>query len=60
MAVPKRNTSKSRKRHRRGHQKLPVPASAVCGQCHRRIMPHRVCDYCGFYRGEKILDIKVT
>lgn len=58
MPVPKRRTSKSQKRHRRANHKLPNPAMTNCSHCRRQIMPHRVCDHCGYYRNEKVLDIK--
>ncbi|MEK7484005.1 MAG: 50S ribosomal protein L32 [Planctomycetota bacterium] len=58
MPVPKRKRSKSRNRHRRANHKLPIPAVTICSHCRRNIMPHRVCDYCGYYRNEKVLDIK--
>lgn len=52
MAVPKRRTSKSKKRHRKSHDKLTPPALTLCPQCGARVMSHRICDACGFYRGK--------
>ncbi len=55
MAVPKRKTSKSRKRKRRTHWKLNTPNLAECSQCHEKILPHRVCPACGHYKGEEVV-----
>ena len=51
MAVPKRKTSKSRKRKRRSHDSLVEPVFVDCGKCGKRIPPHTICAYCGFYSG---------
>ncbi|MFP4015962.1 MAG: 50S ribosomal protein L32 [Halanaerobiales bacterium] len=56
MAVPKRKTSKSRKRKRRTHWKLNTPNLAECPQCHELKLPHRVCPACGHYKGEEVVE----
>jgi large subunit ribosomal protein L32 len=55
MALPKRKTSKARKRKRRTHWKLTVPNLVECPQCHELKLPHRVCPACGYYKGEKVV-----
>ncbi|MBI4880803.1 MAG: 50S ribosomal protein L32 [Planctomycetes bacterium] len=55
MAVPKRKTSKHRKRKRRSHLALPVPAATRCSRCGAYKKPHTVCDSCGYYRGADVL-----
>jgi large subunit ribosomal protein L32 len=57
MPVPKKKMSKSKKRHRRGHDKLPNPTLVPCEQCKKHVLAHHVCEYCGYYRGRKILEI---
>ncbi|MCE2454497.1 MAG: 50S ribosomal protein L32 [Gemmatimonadetes bacterium] len=57
MAVPKRRTSKQRKRKRRTHYKAAPVAVHVCPNCGDMKAPHRVCPVCGHYRGERVLDI---
>lgn len=52
MAVPKRRTSKTRKRKRRTHDNLALPARSKCPQCGATKVPHRVCGECGSYAGE--------
>jgi len=55
MAVPKRKTSKARKRKRRTHWKLNTPNLIECPQCHELKRPHRVCPSCGYYKGEEVV-----
>ncbi|NLM97274.1 MAG: 50S ribosomal protein L32 [Halanaerobiaceae bacterium] len=55
MAVPKRKTSKARKRKRRTHWKLNTPNLVECPQCHELKRPHRVCPSCGYYKGEEVV-----
>ncbi len=55
MAVPKRKTSKARKRKRRSHLALATPATSVCGRCGAGKVPHAVCESCGFYSGRDVL-----
>lgn len=56
MAVPKRRTSKYRKRIRRSHHALKVPGTSNCKRCGQPTLPHTVCDNCGFYKGEQIIE----
>ncbi len=49
MAVPKRRTSKTRKRKRRTHDKAPAVAIQACPRCGDPRRPHRVCPSCGYY-----------
>lgn len=55
MAVPKRKTSKARKRKRRTHWKLNTPNLTECPQCHELKLPHRVCPSCGHYKGKEVV-----
>ncbi len=58
MAVPKRRSSKTKKRQRRSHHALSVPQTAICPNCAATIVPHRVCPNCGTYKGETIIAVK--
>ncbi len=56
MAVPKFRTSKARTRRRQSiNMKLVTPTLIECGSCGNRILPHRVCPKCGFYRGKQVI-----
>jgi large subunit ribosomal protein L32 len=56
MAVPKRRTSKQRKRKRRTHFKAEKVSTQTCPRCGDPKLPHRVCPTCGFYRDEAVID----
>ncbi|HET7424706.1 MAG TPA: 50S ribosomal protein L32, partial [Gemmatimonadales bacterium] len=43
MAVPKRRTSKSKKRLRRGHHTGAGIRTQACPRCGSPKLPHRVC-----------------
>lgn len=57
MAVPKRRTSKQRKRKRRTHYKANAVALQPCPRCGDPRRPHRVCPSCGFYAGKKAVEV---
>ncbi len=57
MAVPKRRTSKARKRKRRTHWKLETPNLDRCPHCGAAKRPHRVCDECGHYGERQVVDV---
>lgn len=58
MAVPKRKTSKERKRKRRSHHALTAPNVITCPECGEARMSHRACPACGFYNGMKVVASK--
>ena len=56
MAVPRSKTSKARTSRRQTiNMKLTAPSLIECGNCGNRILLHRVCPKCGFYRGKQII-----
>ena len=55
MAVPKRRTSKSKKGMRRSHHRIIPKGVQYCTACSEPVLPHRVCDSCGFYQGRTAL-----
>ncbi len=57
MAVPKRRITKRRQGERRNHKhgKFSLVQPAICSNCNNRVMAHRVCGVCGFYKGKKVL-----
>jgi large subunit ribosomal protein L32 len=58
MAHPKRKHSKARTRKKRTHKILRLPALASCPQCKNLKPPYQVCPFCGYYKGNKVLEIK--
>lgn len=59
MAHPKRRHSNTRTNTRRAHDFLSLKSLSACSNCGARILPHRVCPECGYYRGKQVLTIKV-
>jgi len=57
MAVPKRRTSKSKKRMRRTHFKIDAPAASLCSNCGQVKQPHRVCSSCGYYKNREVVEV---
>lgn len=51
MAVPKRRTSKRRKRLRSTGKGAAPVVLHLCPQCQAPKRPHRVCAECGYYAG---------
>ncbi len=58
MAVPKKRTSKARKRQRRSHLALSAPGLSRCSQCGASRSPHRVCAECGHYNGRQVIAVE--
>ena len=56
MAVPKRKTSKARTGRRLSiNMKLTAPNMVDCSSCGNKVLLHRVCPKCGFYRGKQVI-----
>jgi large subunit ribosomal protein L32 len=58
MPKVKHKHSKQRGRKRRTHYKASAPALAKCPQCGKQTRTHRVCIYCGFYKGVEVCHIE--
>ena len=58
MAVPKKRTSKSRKRMRRSHHALGSPNLSSCPDCGEMRPSHRACPSCGRYRGRQVIEVE--
>ena len=56
MALPKRKTSKARKRKRRTHDSLVKPNLDKCPKCGAARVSHRVCPECGHYGNQKFVE----
>ncbi|PHX97939.1 MAG: 50S ribosomal protein L32 [Gemmatimonadetes bacterium] len=55
MAVPKRRTSKRKKRARNTHKKAAPVVIQACPKCGGTRRPHRACPECGFYAGRQAI-----
>ncbi len=58
MANPKRKHSKARTRSRRAnyYNSLKSPQMSECSNCGNTKLRHRICPYCGHYRGRQIAE----
>ncbi len=57
MAVPKQRHTKSRRNKRRANIFLKEPVLSNCPKCKAAILRHRICWNCGYYKGEKVIDV---
>jgi large subunit ribosomal protein L32 len=58
MPVPKRKLSRKRRDQRSANKGIKPKAITGCQTCQAPIMPHQVCQECGYYKGKKILRTK--
>lgn len=62
MPVPKQRHNTARKGRRRAGQVIKIKSitkvqSVKCSNCDTKIMPHRACPECGFYKGREVIKI---
>ncbi|MDR0402433.1 MAG: 50S ribosomal protein L32 [Treponema sp.] len=56
MAVPRAKTSKARTSRRQSiNMKLVVSNLVTCSACGNKVLLHRACPKCGFYRGKQVI-----
>lgn len=55
MGLPSKRRTKQQKRERASHFALVEQSLTTCSHCKRKILPHRVCPHCGYYRGRDVL-----
>lgn len=58
MAVPKRNWSKKRTRTHKAAWKVEAKNLAGCANCGSKVLPHRACTECGYYKGKEVVAVK--
>ncbi len=57
MAVPKQRKTKSRRNQRRMHIFIETPKLTLCTKCGKPVLAHIVCQNCGFYKGNEVIDV---
>ncbi|MFA7230162.1 MAG: 50S ribosomal protein L32 [Victivallaceae bacterium] len=57
MAVPKRKTSKMKKRHRKAANRYEGVQATFCPSCSAPALQHCVCPSCGMYKGKQIVTV---
>ena len=59
MPNPKRKHSKARRDKRRSaNSKMYAVNLSVCQNCKKPKMSHKICPYCGYYKGKPVLVMK--
>jgi large subunit ribosomal protein L32 len=58
MPTPKRKVSKSRRDMRSACKGIKPKSVSGCQTCQAPILPHMVCQECGYYKGKKVLRTK--
>ncbi|HSA22666.1 MAG TPA: 50S ribosomal protein L32 [Myxococcota bacterium] len=58
MSIPKRKKSTSRRDKRRANWKIEPVQTIDCPQCTERMLPHRVCPKCGYYKGREVVPVE--
>ena len=57
MAVPKQRKTKSRRDQRRMHIYIKKPTLTTCPHCGKPVLPHTLCENCGYYKGRMVIDV---
>lgn len=55
---PKKRHSRARQGKRRASIKLSIAGTVVCPNCGAPQITHRVCEACGFYKGQQVIKVK--
>jgi large subunit ribosomal protein L32 len=58
MAEPKKRLTSSRSGSRQSHDAITLQNLRYCSHCKSKIVPHRVCPTCGYYKGKKMIELK--
>jgi len=45
---------------RRAANAFKAPQLGVCAQCGARVVPHRVCPACGYYKGRQVKSVTIA
>ena len=59
MPNPKRQHSRQRQRKRRTHYKAKIAGLGPCANCGKPILSHRICPFCGHYKGKLMIEARV-
>lgn len=56
MSTQKQRHTKARRDRARKELRLKTKKLVACGNCQAKILPHRVCPQCGFYKGREVIN----
>jgi len=57
MTVPKQRHTKSRRNKRRMNIYINPATLTKCLKCGKPVIPHTVCENCGYYKGRQVIDV---
>jgi len=57
MAIPRSKHTKGRRNMGRLHRYLKSPVLTICTKCGKEVLPHNVCQNCGFYKGREMINV---
>ena len=57
MGVPNKRGTKSTRNQRRMHIFVKAPFLALCPKCGKPVLPHKVCQNCGYYNGREMINV---
>jgi len=58
MGLPSKRRTKQSKKERASHFALKAIALTACPNCKKKILPHKVCPYCGKYNGRQVIKVE--
>lgn len=56
MPVAKQHHTKARRDRARVFHKIETKKLIACPNCQSKILPHKVCPNCGFFKGKEVVD----
>jgi len=57
MANPTHRHTRSRRDKRRANWRINAFNIVLCPECQEPKLPHRICLYCGSYKGRRIIEV---
>jgi len=57
MGVPNKRGTKSTRNQRRMHIFVKAPSLALCPKCGKPVLPHQICQNCGYYNGREVINV---
>ena len=57
MGLPGHRRTSSHKRRRAAHFAVSAKTYNLCPKCGKAVKPHRVCGFCGTYRGREVVNV---
>lgn len=58
MSVPTQRRTKSSRLRRASHFALKKTNLVKCPKCDKPTLPHKVCEFCGTYKGKQVIALK--